>query len=157
MGFTLLAIRCLGFFKFLIKKQFSKGVNGSQKHWKFPDPFENFRNCLIFYRIRLKISGFFFIFFTGSVSWDQDTFPSAGDTFPWWIRGRSDPYTYRICGFADPTHWGGGFSNTGFSPLGFSRVNNCVKCVSDFLFIPLQVYWLKYQVFLVIVFQYKNY
>ena len=53
-------------------------------------------------------------FCRGSISWDQDTFPFAGDPFPWWIRGGFDPDTYGIRGSADPKHWGGGSGNTTF-------------------------------------------
>ena len=67
MGFTLLAIRCLGFFKFFIKKYFFVRINGSYKPWKLQD--------LVW-------------FFIGSVWKFQEFFyfsqdPFHGDQDPW--------------------------------------------------------------------------
>ena len=40
--------------------------------------------------------------------------------------------------------------NVGFSPLGFSRVNTCVKC-DGFLICSTTFYWLKFSIFYIII------
>ena len=80
-----------------------------------------------------------FLFFIGSISWDQDTFPFARDLFPWWIRGGSDPDTYGIRWSADPTHWGGGSGNTALIILVDAFVCVCI-CMGGTILNYMELY-----------------